>query len=238
MGTITIHFVGICTQIKLPEPIGPVVHRTVMVHGEIGMFLEEHWIPPHRTFLMVEPTNLLAADVSTLQTVVPQPDGNWQLIGTHLEVKHAVSGDVHYDENMKNIPSLTKLTPDFGPLSEQVVFGSDAAAHFDVTSGRFEAARLAGGSWYASLHVHTTSEHVELALRDLNNTIATGTLTFRSGSTIVVSNTGGSLFDKEWDFLLHYKTAQYMPPHPHYPGESPLIADEVLGPGCSNSNFP
>lgn len=237
MGTINVHFVGICTHITLPEPAGRASHRAVMVHGETGMFLLDLWIPPHRTFLMFDPTTLIAADTVALPTMALQPDGNWQLLGTRLSVRNAVTGEVHYDESMKNIPSLTKLTPDFGALSQQVVFGADAAAHFDVASGRFSAGQLAGGSWYVSLHVDTTSEHVELALQDLG-VAATGMLTFRSGSTIVISNTGGSLFDKAWDFLLHYKTAQVMPPDPRWPGESPLLDFELLGPGCSNSTYP
>jgi hypothetical protein len=238
MGTITIQFVGICTQIKLPEAVGTTLHRAVMVHAEVGAVMEGMWIPPHRTFLMINPTTLRAANLGALQSVALQQDGNWQLLGTRLTVQDYTGDGVTYEQSMEELPSLTTLTPDFGPLSQTVVYGPDAAGHFDVASGTFSGGHLGGSSLYAALVVNTSTDDVVLALQDLAMPENTGTLTFLSGSTIVIANTGGSLLDKPWDFLLHYLTAETMPPDARYPGESARGAMEVLGPGCSNSNFP
>ena len=252
MGTITIHFEGICTQIKLPEPVGTTRHRTVMVHAEETTIIDGFEIPPHWTFLIIDPADLLAANIGNLQSLAQQPDGNWQLLGTRMSI-HDSAGELVYDPSTDHVPKLTKLTPDFGELSSTVVYGTDAAGHFDVAHGTFKAAKMVGGAWYTSLDVETLSTAVVLDLEDLIGG-NTGSLTFKPDSKIMVTNTGGQIIgDKPWDFLLHYLCAEVMPPNPRYPGEPPTRAAqarekktpagkvnnwEPLGPGCSNSNYP
>lgn len=246
MSTINIRFEGICTQIKLAQAIGRTLHRVVMVHGEGGLVLEGRPIPPHRTFLTIDDTTLRCADVAGVSCLREQTDGNWQLCGARLTVKDAAGSAVTYDASTYEVPSLTRLTPDFGSLSQKVVFDADAASHFDVSSGTFTAGQMAGGAWYTTLTVTTVGDgDVVLDIEDLAAG-KSGSLTFASESTIVVKNTGGKTGDSASDFLLHYLTASVfpkdaaVPPVPLLPndGECSNVGDEMLGPGCSNSNFP
>jgi len=240
---LTIQFQGICTQIKLPQAVGTTLHRVVMVHAEDGKDLYGHLIPPHRTFLMINGIDIRGEDTGRLQSLRHTEDGNWQLLGTRLAVQNAASRGVTYDAPTYDVPSLTLLAPDFGPLSQEVVYGTDAAGHFDVSSGTFTAETMAGGAFYTTLEVETGGDgNVVLELQDLVGG-ETGSLTLKSGSTIQVTNTGGRYTDTQWDFLLHYLTAQTLPPDPGVP---PAMIEpaasakmwEPLGPGCSNSNYP
>lgn len=246
MGTIDIRFEGICTQIKLPQAVGSTLHRVVMVHAEEGCDLEGKQIPPHRTFLCIDDTTLVDANVGGVSSLMQQTDGSWQLYGARLTVNNAAGNSVTYDASTYDVPSLTTLTPDFGALSPEVVFGTNAASHFDISSGTFTAAQMAGGAFYTTVTVTTSSEPVVVGVQDLIGGNS-GTLTFLSGSTIVVKNTGNKIEgDTAFDFLLHYLTASRFPPDAKVPppteplpGASHInFSDEVLGPGCSNSTFP
>jgi hypothetical protein len=261
MGTLTIHFEGICTQIKLTQPIGDVLHRVVLVHAEHGRELYGQDVPPHLAFLaMDEGATVLAADLGAFAgnpALIQQPDGSWQLFGVRLRVANAAATGVTYTPSSFDIPSLTTLAPNFGPLSPSVVFQTDAACHFDVSSGTFSAEAMAGGAFRTSLDITTTDASPVLLIETLSpdgTSPVSGSLTLSSGSTIVVSNTGGGLFDKMFDFYLHYLTAQTLPINAGLPKEALMATagfggqevgrrpvhtqDEALGPGCSNSNFP
>lgn len=243
MPTLTIQFQGICTQIKLPRAVGTTLHRVVMVHAEDGRDLYGHAIPPHRTFLMVNAADILGADIGRLQSLRHMEDGNWQLLGTRLAVQNTAPLGVTYEPSTYDVPSLTLLAPEFGPLSQTVVYGTDAAGHFDVSGGTFTAQTMAGGAFYTTLVVETAGDgNVVLELQDLVGG-ETGSVTLKSGSVIQVTNTGGRLTDTPWDFLLHYLTAQTLPPDPGVPAAmiEPAVSAtmwEPLGPGCSNSNYP
>src|SRR6185503_3653476 len=143
-----------------------------------------------------------------------------------------------YTPSSYDVPSLTKLTPDFGALSKDVVFGTNAACHFDINSGTFRGVQAPRGAWYMLVDITTTDDFAVLAIEDMAGN-GVGTLTLTSGSSITISNSGDKdTGDADFDFLLHYLTAQVLP----FDAKIPPIVDpgsgEGLGPGCSNSNFP
>ena len=236
MGVINIRFEGICTQIKLGQPGR--FHRAVLVHAETGKFVEGADIPPHYAFLEVD--SFIIQDLQGLQSLPcleQQHDGNWQLNGARIRVANAVNAGITYQPSSYDIPSLTKLTPDFGALSKDVVLGTNAACHFDINSGTFSGVKAPRGSWNTLVEITTTDDFAVLAIEDMAGNGA-GTLTLTSGSTITVSNTGGKeTGDADYDFLLHYLTAQILPFDAKIPPELPE-GGEGLGPGCSNSNYP
>lgn len=250
MGSVTIHFEGICTQVKLPVNIGSTLHRVVLVHAESGATINNKSIPAHDAFLELDQLDLLDPPLVGVSSLVPQPDGSWQALGARISVANAVAGGVTYDPSSFNVPSLTTLTPDFGPLSSSVVFGSAAACHFDVSSGTFTASQTPGLAFFTTLVVQTTGDFVALDVEDMLGP-GTGQIRLRSGATVVLTNIGVKIGDSDDDFLLHYLTAEHLPadaqvpsiPEPA-PGSSAPVptsrkADvEALGPGCSNSNFP
>lgn len=251
MGSVTIHFEGICTQVKLPVNIGSTLHRVVLVHAESGATINNNRIPPHDAFLEVDQLDLLEPPFGGVSSLVQQGDGNWQVRGTRISVANAVAGGVTYDPSSFNVPSLTTLTPDFGPLSSSVVFGSAAACHFDVSSGTFTASQTPGLAFFTTLVVQTKDDYVVLDVEDMTGP-GTGQIRLRSGATIVMTNIGVKTGESDEDFLLHYLTAEHLPADAKVPditglvpgSSAPLPASDVvqsfeaLGPGCSNSNFP
>jgi hypothetical protein len=222
MGEITIHFDGICTQIsQLPPDFGiAAAHRVVLVHGEHGHLVAGKQIPPHVATL----------DVGDGVTPVSH------LEGAHLRIANAVPGRICYDASYLNVPGLRTHNSDLAPLKRDVVAGTDAAAHFDVTSGTFASEPIHHGAWRSMLTVQTTDEPTLVI-----TPFAGGpqqTLHLRSGSTIIVANTGNKLVpESEFDFYLHYLVTEKVPTHPYFPPPDGGRND-LLGPGCSNSNYP
>ncbi len=237
MGSVTIHFEGICTQVKLPVNIGSTLHRVVLVHAANGAFINGNQIPAHDAFLEVDQLDLLEPPVSGVSSLVPQPDGSWQMLGTRISVANAVAGGVTYYPSSFNVPSLTTLTPDFGPLSSSVVFGSAAACHFDVSSGTFTASQTPGLAFFTTLVVQTTGDFAALDVEDMIGR-GTGQIRLRSGATVVVMNIGVKTGESDQDFLLHYLTAEHLPADAKVPispelapGSSAPVPASGVGPG-------
>jgi hypothetical protein len=263
MGSVTIHFEGICTQVKLPVNIGSTLHRVVLVHAENGLSINSIPIPAHDAFLEVDQLDLLEPPLAGVNSFIRQSDGNWQLFGARVSIANAAPGGVTYDPSSFDVPSLTTLTPDFGPLSSTVVFGTAAACHVDISSGTFTASQTPGLAFFTTLVVQTTDDFVVLAVEDMIEGGA-GQIRLKSGATIVFTNIGVKTGESDNDFLLHYLTAQNLPADAKVPTFPELVkevpvasaaadparaassglsrrsrfAAEALGPGCSNSNFP
>jgi hypothetical protein len=236
---INIRFEGICTQVRLKTAIGKVYHRAVLVHGEHKHKIKKHKVPPHHAFLQIDQLDI--KDVSeeirgeTLRCLITQPDGNWQLTHARLFVENAVDGKPEYDSSA-DFYSLKELTPDFGELSQPVVYGNDAACHFDVGSGFFEGEQTPRGSRFTRLRIETAGAPI-LRIEDMKSG-GSGTIELQEDATIVVKNTGGKRGESKHDFLLHYLTAATMPSDPKVPEDNSPPGNEGLGPGCSNSMYP
>jgi hypothetical protein len=245
-GNLTIHFEGICTHILQGPtvPSLPVPRRIVLVHAEEGKCIHGHSIPPHRAFLKVDSLNIRTMNPSSTPFLVPQPDGNWQIKGARIRVNNPLSrsGDPNPDQPIQSMPSLKQLTPTLCGLSQEVVFGSDAACHFDVTAGTFSGRETGGGSFDAILKVTTKDSNPCLIIEDITAPPRTEPvrLTLNSGTTVTIANIGTlGAGDTPQDFLLHYLVLQCIPAHPGIPPEKFTRADfDGLGPGCSNSNYP
>lgn len=192
----------------------------MLVHGEHGRVVAGKQIPAHVATLDVGDG---VTPASTLQ-------------GAHLQIANAVPGRICYDASYLNVPGLRTHNADLAPLKRDVVAGTDAAAHFDVTSGTFASEPIHHGAWRSMLTVQTTGEPV-LAITPFDGS-PQQTLQLRSGSTIIVANTGDkSLRESEFDFYLHYLVTEKVPPRPYYPPPNET-GNDLLGPGCSNSNYP
>lgn len=247
-GSLTIHFEGICTHIlQGPTVPLPVARRIVLVHAEERKHIHGHSIPPHRAFLKVDALDLQSMKPSVKSSYLDlQPDNSWQIKGARIRVHNPLLqvGDPKPAQPIPSMPSLMGLTPGLGPLSQDVVFKSDAACHFDVNEGVFSGIRTDGGSFDSILTVATNGCPV-LIIEDITKPPGTSPsilLTLNSGATITISNVGMLTEpdgDTPYDFLLHYLVLQCIPADPGVPPEKFMRTDfDGLGPGCSNSNYP
>jgi hypothetical protein len=239
MGDITVHFDGICTQLSKPIPpeLGIAAkHRTVLVHAEQGRVLAGKGIPPHYPVLEVPFADLVGALDFPSMT---HKGGSviWQLDGVRLRIGNAVQGDVDYDDTYKNVPRLREHNHDLQPLKKDVVAGGGAAAYFDADAGTFSSEMIHHGAWRSILDVETDGDPL-LLITPLDGG-PEQRLQLRSGAMITIANTGeGMIKESPFDFFLHYLVTESVPPSPYYPPPAARDGGDVLGPGCSNSNYP
>lgn len=262
MGNLTIEFRGICTQIKLPDAIDGVLHRTVLVRWDQEQLLMPYAkvIPPHISSLTIRGgiEEQHVTDLETASALISTEPGSWQLAGVRLSVDGSVGDSVTYTQSSFSVPSLTTLAPNFGELSRTRVFGSDANCHFDIRSGSFRGIRFEPviGSWYTFVDVPTEEDNPRVLIQQLGETSVQGWIRLMPGAVVSIDNTAPPGQDKSWDFYLHYLTAQIPPTDATLP---PEVTQEVevidegrkgseidvhamsafeIGPGCSNSNYP
>lgn len=260
MTDFTVHFEGICTHVLLPRPTDDgVVHRTVLVNAQKPVELFGEQMVPHIGYLVVPTDSIIVPnDLDLLgDTFVRQADTGecsvWRLSGVRIRILNEAA-DAVVPQGATGAPSLTRLADqDFG-LNEDVVYGSDAACHFDITRGTFHTTTDGLGAWRVALSVPVADEHVMVEITRLDDpTGVSGTLELSAPSSIGVSNVcDGS--DKPYDFYLHYLIADPLPAKPGMPSDvTPVTTDATatrpagssgptfsfeLGPGCSNSNYP
>jgi hypothetical protein len=155
-------------------------------------------------------------------------------------------------------PNLKDLVEQDGgailsPPSDHVVFGSDpqkASLYFDFRSGALTTVTNKSGAVISKLVVQGTEVMLE------TTAFGAGPLPpgwppqryFHEDTTIVVMNEDATEAASDYDFLLHYLTAEHMPLSPPIPGAQdpgPIAVTEhlppslqAIGAGCSNSNYP
>lgn len=208
----------------------------MLVHAEQGHELAGKGIPPHFPVLEVPFADLVGALDFPSMT---HKGGSviWQLDGVRLRIGNAVQGDVDYDDNYRNVPRLKEHNPNLAPLKKDVVAGGDAAAYFDADAGTFSSQEIHGGAWRSILDVETDGDPF-LSITPLDGG-PEQRLQLRSGATITIANTGeGMIKESPFDFFLHYLVTESIPPSPYYPPPAGKGGGDVLGPGCSNSNYP
>lgn len=252
MGEITVFFIGICTHMQWPEQFGAEPgfrHRVVLVNGSEPRLINDKAIPAHRATLSIAADDLVVARAHAKAD--PDQIIEWNLGGATIEIANA-TGALTYDASYECcVPHLKVLTPDLPPPSTQVVTDAlplEASCYFEVTSGVMGAGLVANGAAVSVLTVTTTDEFPIVRLRGFEGEAAQD-VPLRNGARIALSNVAHGHYDEDDDFLLHYKTAEYVPKNARVPGEPArccgalpqerIINPELnVGPGCSNSNFP
>jgi hypothetical protein len=239
MGDITIYFNGICTQVSaIPADFGVAArHRVVLVHAEDGRVIGGKPIPPHIPTLTIPFDQVVDPPYDFAS--MARGDGSlvWQLDGTRLRIGNPAPGDVAYLNTYWQVPRLREHNPDLSPLKREVVAGTNAAAHFDVNAGNFTSEMIHHGAWRSVLNVETDGDDAQLVITPIGGG-TDQTIRIRSGAAITVANTGNKkLKESEYDFFLHYLVLDSIPPRPFYPPPAGT-GDDMLGPGCSNSNYP
>jgi len=249
MATIKIYFIGICTHIRVSEALTPgLQHRVVLVNGREPRRINGSLIEPHVPILRVRPSDLMV-NGQPAKTELPCIL-EWDLRGTRVDVVNAIGG-LQYDATYDCcIPHLLKLTPDLPPPSKEVILGADptkAACYFDVSSGVFGAGYVAQGAATAVLTVTTTDEVPILRIRRFHEETEQE-FHLADGAEIALCNVGLENVEDDNDFLLHYETAESIPPNAGVPSEvapccrkltSHIIPGGLaVGPQCSNSDFP
>lgn len=249
MGDVTVYFGGICTHIRTPNTPQGVAHRVVLVNGVVNTTINEHAIASHVAAVEFSADDLLSASNIRL----PEPiDGkiSWQVGGARLTIANASPVGLSYSSNWSTcIPSLTQLTPNAGSLSAQVVDASDqllASCYFDVNDGVFNAGTDNSRAAIAVLQCAVDGDDPVISAESF--VWGSGSFTLRSGAAVHVTNFGsGPGKDSAYDFLLHYRVLQSIPPDARVPlgtgGCPPLNVQLVpkpldVGPGCSNSAYP
>jgi hypothetical protein len=252
MGTITVYFIGICTHMHEAESEIPGLrHRVVLVNGRIPRKINGNDVPSHVPRLCVAPEDLVVNGVGA-KSSCPESVLEWDLRGSRVDIANAVGDELKYEWSYKCcIPHLRELTPDLPPPSKEVVLAGDsekASCYFDVTAGVFTAGYLGAGAATAVLKV-TTSDAPIVRVHKFGTT-EWNEFHLRDGADIALTNVGAELnVDDENDFLLHYETAESIPPNAGVPTQLARCCTKLepsyivnpklsVGPGCSNSDFP
>ena len=263
MGSITVHFSGVCTHIvKQPEtPWLPTPHRVLLVNAIAGRAIPDGGvtIPPHEPLITIDPAQLVHPDsakdfAAPFLPVYEDEPGTWTLLGVNLTIANPTGPYARDWRYLCGIPKLTTLDPMLGLLSGDFVVGSrvnNTAAYFDVTSGGFTAFLTSDGAAAATAVITTVDDNPQLVATSFD-TLEQRRLIFNDGATIVVSNEEPKPTSNDDDFLLNYLIARNLsatkPPIP--PQSECLLGVGVpngakvprsafsIGPGCSNSNYP
>jgi hypothetical protein len=253
MGSLTTHFVGLCTHIQAPLITG-VPHRCVLVNGVIPSNINDHALATHVATLSMQ-----AGDIISSETTLRLPPANesnivvWQIDGASLKISNSLpippNGLNYMPPYFGCIPSLTALTPGLGPLSSSMINDGDqlqASCYFDVDSGTFDAGATLANSAMAVLTSEVSGDSAIITATSF--VWGTGTITIKSGAEIHVTNFGvGPNADSSFDFLLQYRVFHSLPSNAGVPnllgGCVPITAawggyPDDAGPGCSNSNYP
>ncbi len=241
MGVINFHFLGICTNFrKLSNAALPVLHRIVLIKADnITAPIGGQVIPPH---------------YATMTLPFPQVT-MMSLPGTHVSVTNPLNFGCTYDPSFERLPNLTDLMQGtlLGGPSFPAMLGANsdvAAAWFDFNAGAFSACSTDEGAATTRVTVETTGDpqvmvqaFPPLAYPPPDPVV----LPMPSDSTIVVQNTAiapNEMMNPEgkFHFYLNYLTAHNVPANPLLPVIDMVHCSHlpplIVGPGCSNSNFP
>jgi hypothetical protein len=249
MGIVNVYFQGICTHMQWPEAAerGEVPgfrHRVVLVNGRKPREINQKPIGPHVAMLSIAARDL-AGGAGTAALDHP-------LDGRRVTIVNATGPALTYDPSYECcIPHLSALANQPVSPSVPVVVGADAqhaSCYFDVEHGLMRAGTIPGQAVATQLIAPTDGDpRLRIEYFRSHEWLE---LTLRDGAQVVVSNAGiDEASDDQYDFLLHYLTAEQLPANPGVPTSTTHCRSTIdlppnvgpkqnIGPGCSNSNFP
>lgn len=228
MAKITVYFVGICTHVRLQEPMP--IHRVLLVDAWQGDTIDGHPIDPHEARLWLNARQRLP------------------LKGVSITLNSARSGatyDRTFDtcvERARDYVSGQDLSPD-----DKALQPSDP--------GRIAAIFSCGGHYsggiddhkasVAKLEVDTGDQPPVLTITPFGSE-QSQEIELYDGDNLQIENLGRtSTDDHDYDFLLHYRVGTDIPSKPDWPKESKRCSEIVVpyphnttGPGCANSTYP
>jgi len=241
MGELTIVFQGICTHFRREfHPTLPVPHRVVLINGE-NLAIRPPDFPEIQAHdgTITRPTN-----ISGSNPTLP-------LQGVVLQVLDATGPAPTYDSAYHEIPNLTRLEDEesvtLGEPKEIVLFEEDhdwTVAHFDFTSGVFNAFSSGDGSATVAVTVTTSRAGDQIIEVTPYGGGTSQQFIYPDGTQVYVQNLEVSGPTSENDFLLHYLCAKHVPSVAELVIAGPFSAGcpgfqkDFGGPGCSDSNYP
>lgn len=233
MGSISITFNGICTFVTpgngITLPAG-VQWRVVLLNASSGRNVNGVLIPPHAASITIQPAGApadppIALNGCTLSITPLDPAG---------------FSDPEFDP-----PNLTNLVASVEPLSvpsSEVVTGGIAdfaSCYFDITSGTLSSGVNSMGAVFSTLVV-SGGDNFTLTMTPFAAAPATNlppVTTLATGSAVTIANEATNEQDGLDHFLLHYLVATQLPPAPQLPPPRP-VPEDLVGAGCSNSQYP
>jgi hypothetical protein len=235
MPTVTVYFGGICTFFS-PDAHAELdgFWRVVLVNAANGRVVAGRPIPPHHAEVQIGDNVLLPAH------------------GQHMRLTSHGSACPAPEEFARSCPDLTTLLQEQGRLlsspSRKVVFDGDpneAALYFDFDGGMLEAGTNDLGAVVSRLVLRGDVVLDTLPFGGGGEPVR---MVFQEDTTILVSNDDTIEDTSEFDFYLHYLTAESVPSDPPIPAEPHRRRLPVLphlphwfgsiGAGCSNSTYP
>ncbi|HEV7767022.1 MAG TPA: hypothetical protein VGQ76_18625 [Thermoanaerobaculia bacterium] len=256
MGEVKVTFHGICT-IMNETPLGALVaspQRIVLVNASMpSLFsrIPEHArIQPHYARLHIRASDLVSIGPLPVQQTEPVDDEwmRFDLDGVSVKIANSVPGAIN-GAGARCLPHLRigTMEPLSEPSPDTETGGYNIACIFELTSGRLEGQQADQGAGIAVLRTATidTNTLLSIAKFDGKGLIEIG---LRPNSEIVVTNLPDQEgADEEVDFLLHYLTAKNFPEDATPPLScfckpakkvNTAGLTIMVGPGCSNSNYP
>lgn len=234
MGTITIQFQGMCTHFPNLN-FENVPYRIVLVNASNGPTLDGVAIPPH--FAMISwPT--------------PNPAFTLPLTGVTVQVSNPTQRSTPGPLPLQSLTGMMAPIQTLGPFSEEVVTQGIPAwtsCHFDINAGALTLVSGPNNTTAAQLVVETDGDPI-LSFNPFPNAPplpeGLSPLTaIPSGTTITISNMAAGAQEQPSSpfpnshFLIHYLTARRYPSVPQVP-PLPVLLQETVGGGCSNSSYP
>jgi len=253
---ISIHFLGICTHVWWPgmQP------RVVLLNATTRITIADQEIEPHVAKLRIAAKDIVDIDGkpwpadSLAWLGTGEPIVEWQLDGVRMSIKNGATAEPTQDpEHFHCIPSLQQLVPDVGPPSQAMVEDGDrtlTSCIFYVTCGNVSGGAVRkNGAVFGMLRAETNGQP-QLSIAAFGSTTPR-IVTLRDDAEVTITNLGATeRQDGHFDFYLHYKLAQDMPPLPKAPdgtGDECVVNESSLtwppgfgsvDAGCSNSNYP
>ena len=234
---VTVHFIGICTHLKVIEPVQlhgglmPVktFPRVVLVDASNGLRVKEEGIPPHSALLYIPPRFIagLPECIDGLTRIAPGLPSAWRMSGVQLELKPGgpeLTSAVSYG----CLPSLTAAVEHALDLDHRVVDDGDLACVFRITGGTLaaytspspEPAPAVIGKLTVGIEDWTKAQLKVTRIWSQR----TSTIQLRRYGTenphIIIANVGTTT-DVKGDFTLHYLATTLAPTAPIEPKPAP-----------------
>ena len=255
---ISVYFLGICTQVWW-EGMQP---RVVLINATEKTRIGDQEIDSH-----IAKLRIAAKDIVDIDSVSWPADSlvwsgtsdaiiEWRLDGVRLRIENGTTTSPAKDpEHFHCIPSLQQLIGDaeLGPPSQEVVEDGNArltSCIFDLNCGVVSGGALRpNGAVFSMLRAETNGQpQLRIAAFDSSTPKL---LTLRDGAEVTITNLGATeRQDSRFDFYLHYKLAENMPPvlrGPTSTGDDCVVNENgrtwppgygSVDAGCSNSNYP
>jgi len=142
MGTLTVHFRGICTHFW-NNAIPGIPHRVVLpdaapLRAGLVSFAESSDPTQSFSYFLLPHLPLVTMDGQSFDQSGIVDDGVL-MKGNHLRIVNAIDTGLSYDPSFSDlVPQLTTFLSDYSP-SADVVTGARASAYFDIFSGKISA---------------------------------------------------------------------------------------------------